>query len=207
MLNRPAKLALLAALCVAQWASAGELTLFPRPDFHGRPVTVAGHVANLSELGFNDRASSMIVRSGRWELCEHVNFGGRCVAIGPGEYRNMDHFNDRLSSVREIADDRRGDQGRRDDRHGDRGRRDQAYGIELFSGKRFHGPSLPLERDSRDLNEFSFNDRAGSVVVYEGTWTFCQDVRYKGRCMTLEPGRYEHLRGMDNQISSLKRVR
>jgi hypothetical protein len=119
----------------------------------------------------------------------------------------MDHFNDRLSSVREIADDRRGDQGRRDDRHGDRGRRDQAYGIELFSGKRFHGPSLPLERDSRDLNEFSFNDRAGSVVVYEGTWTFCQDVRYKGRCMTLEPGRYEHLRGMDNQISSLKRVR
>jgi hypothetical protein len=212
MLNRPVKAALVAAMFFAQWASAGELTLYSHPDFRGRPVTVAGNEANLNDRGFNDRASSMIVRSGRWELCEHVNFGGRCVVVGPGEYRNMDQFSDRVSSVREVADRGREDQGRRDYAREDQGRRDygrreQGAPVELFSGPRFQGQNLPLGRDSKDLNEFAFNDRAGSVVVYEGTWTFCQDVRYKGRCMTLEPGRYEHMRGMDNQVSSVKRVR
>lgn len=202
MLNHPVKAALLAALCFAPWAHAGELRLYSQPDFYGRPVTVSGNVANLSAFGFNDRASSMIVQSGRWELCEHVDFGGRCELVGPGEYRNLEQFNNRVSSVREIAGHGRGEQGRWEHE-----RSDQNAGVELFSGRRFHGRSLPLERDSRDLNEFSFNDRAGSVVVYEGSWTFCQDVRYKGRCVTLEPGRYEHLRGMDKQISSLRRVR
>jgi hypothetical protein len=212
MFNRPVKAALIAALFFAQWANAGELTLYSRPDFRGRPVTVGGNEPNLIDRGFNDRASSMIIRSGRWELCEHVNFGGRCVVVGPGEYRTMEQFNDSVSSVREVADRGRGepgrwDQGRRDDGRRDDGRRDQGVGIELFAGRHFEGQRLPLGRDSKDLNEFAFNDRAGSVVVYEGVWTFCQDVRYKGRCMTLEPGRYENLRGMDNQVSSVKRVR
>ncbi len=217
MLNRPIKAALIAAMFFAQWANAGELTLFSHSDFHGRPVTVAGNAANLNDLGFNDRASSMIVKSGRWELCEHVNFGGRCVVVGPGEYRNMDQFNNSVSSVREVADygrrdqgrgdHDRGDRGRRDHDRGDRDRRDQGPAVELFAGERFRGQALPLDRDSQDLNEFSFNDRAGSVVINEGTWTFCQDVRYRGRCMTLEPGRYENLRGFDNQVSSIKRVR
>src|SRR4051812_12119233 len=103
MLNRPLKIALFAALSFAQWAHAGEVTLFSHSEFRGRPVTIARSVANLSEVDFNDRASSMIVTSGRWEMCEHVNFGGRCVVVGPGEYRTMEQFNDRLSSLREVA--------------------------------------------------------------------------------------------------------
>src|SRR4051812_2303674 len=137
MLNRPVKAALFAALCIAQWAHAGEVTLFTHSEFHGRPVTVAGSVANLSDLGFNDRASSMIVKSGRWELCEHVNFGGRCVVVGPGEYRTMEQFNDRLSSLREVAGGHeRGEYGRRDDRRHDDDRRDEGRREE---GRRDYG--------------------------------------------------------------------
>lgn len=217
MLNRPVKAALFAALCLSSLARAGELTLFTDVEFRGRPVTLVGSTPNLFDRGFNDRASSMIVQSGRWELCEHVNFGGRCVAVGPGEYRNMDQFSDRVSSVRELVDPGRGypgqwEQGRHDQDRGEYGqrydeRRDQGGNIELFSDARFRGERLQLDRDSRDLNEFAFNDRAASIVVHSGTWTLCQDVRYRGQCITLEPGRYRHLRGMDYQISSIKRVR
>lgn len=187
MPNHFLKASLLAILCVAQTASAGELTLFSRPDFSGRPVTLVGNAPSLSERGFNDRASSMIVRSGRWELCEDVDFGGRCAVVEPGEYPNLDRFGDRISSVREL--------------------KRQGRGVELFSRAGFDGESLPFGHDIKHLDEFSFNDRAGSVIIHTGTWKFCQDARYRGRCVTLKPGRYEHLRGLDDQISSVKRVR
>jgi hypothetical protein len=178
---------LFAAVCFAQAATAGELPLFSRDDFGGRQITLLGNAPNLSERGFNDRASSMIVGSGRWEVCENIDFGGRCAVVEPGEYPTVERFGNRISSVREL--------------------KTQGRGVELFSRARFGGESLPFGHDIKDLGEFSFNDRAGSLVVHTGTWKFCQDVRYRGRCVIMRPGRYEHLRLLDNQISSVKRVR
>jgi hypothetical protein len=214
---------LLAAAAVlatfAQAAFAGEITLFTDNDFRGARVTVQRDAYNLADVGFNDRASSMIVRSGVWQLCEHKDFGGYCAEFGPGEYRELPNFNDRISSAREVSrgrDDRRGGpgwHGDRDERRGDwRDGRDERGGprgdaVQLFSGQRFEGPNVSLSGDVRSLGEVGFNDRAGSIVIYEGRWEFCEHGDFRGQCVVFGPGRYPFLEGMNNRISSMRRVR
>lgn len=109
-------------------AFAGEVSLFADNNFRGNHVTLDRDAPNLANFGFNDRASSVVVRSGRWLLCEHANFGGRCAEFGPGEYRELPGFNDAVSSVRQIDGGGGGrwrdgdrDQDRGDGRGGDRG--------------------------------------------------------------------------------------
>ena len=90
-------------------AFAGELTLFSDSNFRGQRVVLDRDAPNLADFGFNDRASSVVIRSGTWVLCEHANFGGRCAEFGPGEYRELPGFNDAISSARQVD---RGGQGR-----------------------------------------------------------------------------------------------
>jgi hypothetical protein len=219
---------LLAAAAVlatfAHAAFAGEITLFADNDFRGARVTINRDAYDLNDIGFNDRTSSVIVRSGVWQLCEHKDFGGYCAEFGPGEYRELPRFNDSISSAREISrggpgydrDDRRGGPGWRGEREGwrderrgdwrdDRGPRGDA--VQLFSGQRFEGPNVSVSGDFRSLNDVGFNDRAGSIVIYEGRWEFCEHGDFRGQCIVLGPGRYPFLEGMNNRISSMRRVR
>ncbi len=202
----------------AQAASAGEITLFTDSDFRGARITLDRDAYNLNDMGFNDRASSIMVRSGVWQVCDDRDFRGTCAEFGPGEYRGLQNFNDRISSVREISrgggydrDDRRGGpgwRGERDERRGDwrdeRGGRDA---VQLFSGQRFEGPAVSVSGDVRSLNDVGFNDRAGSIVIYEGRWEFCEHGDFRGQCVVFGPGRYPFLEGMNNRISSMRRVR
>jgi hypothetical protein len=219
---------LLAAAAVlatfAQAATAGELTLFTDSNFRGPRITVEREAYNLADMGFNDRASSLVVRSGVWQVCEDRNFGGYCQEFGPGEYRELPRFNDRVSSVREISrggrgggydrDERRGGYGRdeRDERHGGPGWHGERGGsrgdaVQLFSGQRFEGAAVTLSGDIRSLDQVGFNDRAGSIVINEGRWEFCEHGDFRGQCMVFGPGRYPFLEGMNNRISSMRRVR
>jgi hypothetical protein len=59
-------------------------------------------VASLGGTAFNDRARSMIVNKGQWELCSDQNFGGDCVVVGPGRYDNLGGLSNRLSSLRRM---------------------------------------------------------------------------------------------------------
>jgi len=219
--------ALLATLSHA--AFAGELTIFADSNFRGNHVTLQRDARNLGDYGFNDRVSSLAIRSGTWQLCEHVNFGGRCAELGPGEYRNLPDLNDSISSIREVSrggprggwDDRdgpgRGDDrgpGRGDDRGpgrgDDRGPRGGPRGgddVQLFSGPRFEGADIGLSRDQRALNDVGFNDRAASLIIREGRWEFCEHADFRGQCVVYGPGRYAFLEQMNNRISSMRRVR
>jgi len=209
---------LVAVPLLAATAHAGELTLYTHSNFAGPPLTLRGSTPDLEPLGFNDRASSVIVRSGTWQLCEHANFQGRCMLVERGEYPALDGFNDVISSVREVnggGRDDRGGRDERDDRGGRRGDRDddRGYGqrreaIVLFSKSRFGGARLELHNNEvRTLDRYDFNDQAGSVIVNEGRWELCEHADFGGRCIVLEPGRYEFLDDMNNRISSLRRVR
>ncbi|MFK3739268.1 beta/gamma crystallin-related protein [Massilia sp. TN1-12] len=210
---------LLAAAAVlatlANTSFAGEMTIFADSNFRGNRVTLERDARNLSEFGFNDRISSVVIRSGIWQLCEDANFRGRCAELGPGEYRQLP-FNDSVSSIREIS---RGGPGRgpgwdRDDRDGRDGRhggwdRDDRRGgpdVILFQDRDFRGPDLALERDARNLIDYGFNDRASSIVIREGRWEFCEDVDFRGRCEVFGPGRYPMV-DMNDRISSVRRVR
>jgi hypothetical protein len=50
----------------------------------------------------------------------------------------------------------------------------------LFSGQRFEGERIAVRSDLRTLRDAGFNDRAGSIVINEGRWEFCEHAGYRG---------------------------
>ena len=81
-------LAMSLALVTATTAAA-ELTLFEHDNFNGRRFAVNGSVNNLADAGFNDRASSVVVGSGTWQLCDDAYFRGNCVTLQAGQYPSL----------------------------------------------------------------------------------------------------------------------
>jgi len=195
-----AALALLAAALAAGAARAAEITLYEHANFGGNQLTLRGYSPNLDNYGFNDRASSIVVHSGRWQVCTDADFRGECAELVPGEYAGLDnHFNDRISSAREI-----GSYGRNTGSY-------RPYGrgiIKFFAQPSFGGGSLDLQQDTPNFADRQYNDRASSIIVSEGVWELCTDAGYSGNCRTFGPGRYADLGyGMDGQISSARVVR
>ena len=231
-LLRILRAALVLVLPVAA-AQAGEITLYTHSNFNGPALSLRGETPDLVPYNFNDRASSVVVRSGTWQLCEHADFRGRCMVVERGEYPVLAGFNDMISSAREIGgrgewngrDERnehnerwdrndRYDRDERNERHGRRWERDDERGhghgrapIELFSQSAFNGARLGIRNEVRTLVDYDFNDQAGSIIVNEGRWELCEHADFGGRCIVLDPGRYEFLDNMNNRISSLRRIR
>jgi uncharacterized protein YcfJ len=82
----------------------GEIVFYEGEGFRGRAFSTQGDVVNFRNVGFNDRASSVVVLGERWEACEHADFRGRCVILQPGRYPDLAAMgiDDRISSVRAI---------------------------------------------------------------------------------------------------------
>lgn len=94
----------LGAAFLAPLASA-QVTLYEQEGFHGRTFTANGPIHNLDKHGFNDKASSIIVDRGDWQVCEHADFHGRCIVLRPGQYpalRTM-NMNNSISSLRRVG--------------------------------------------------------------------------------------------------------
>ena len=84
--------------------AAAQVTLYENQDFTGRSVRAVDEVVNLERSGFNDRASSLVVEGGRWEVCEDSRFSGRCVVLRQGQYDNLSAMglNNSVSSLRPV---------------------------------------------------------------------------------------------------------
>jgi hypothetical protein len=93
------------ALAAASATASAQVTFFEHDGFRGRSFTSDRSIVDFARFGFNDRASSVIVRSGHWELCDDARFGGRCVVLRPGRYPSLSAMgmNDRVSSVRRAG--------------------------------------------------------------------------------------------------------
>jgi uncharacterized protein YcfJ len=104
-MNTALRSALAAAGLVFAAHASAQVTFYENEDFHGRSFTADRQVDNFERYGFNDRASSAVVTSDRWEVCEDARFGGKCVVLRPGRYPNLASLgmNNRISSVREVA--------------------------------------------------------------------------------------------------------
>ena len=194
------KATLLSTLLVAAAAQAAEMTLYLQPNFNGRQLTLRGYTPNLADIGFQDQVASIVVNSGRWELCTQPGFKGDCATVEPGEYPTLDpRLNHRVESAREIGSYR--------EQTGSY----SAYGrgsLELFGQPGMRGKSMKLDRDAPTLEGSGFNDRASSLVVTEGTWQLCSDAGYSGTCRTYSPGQYPDLGyGMAKEVSSARLVR
>lgn len=91
----------LAFASVAGEASAQALTIYEHINFRGRQANLIRAVPDLAAAGWNDRISSIRLRSGRWVFCEHIHYQGRCRVV-TGSIRSLvaAGWNDRISSIR-----------------------------------------------------------------------------------------------------------
>jgi uncharacterized protein YcfJ len=85
--------------------AAAEVTFYEREDFKGRSFNTEKQVTNFKSVGFNDRASSVVVDRDWWQVCEDIQFGGRCVLLRPGSYASLDEMglDNSVSSVRLMS--------------------------------------------------------------------------------------------------------
>ena len=83
---------------------AAQVTFYEGEGFRGRTFSTGQPVSNLESQGFNDRASSVVVERGSWEVCDDAGFGGRCVVLRKGSYDSLRGLGmqDRISSVRPV---------------------------------------------------------------------------------------------------------
>jgi beta/gamma crystallin len=190
-----------ALLLLAASASAAELTLYDNEGFRGRELRSHEPIANLANSGFNDRASSAIVRDGAWELCDDAYFRGHCVTLQPGRYPSLREMglDRKISSAREVGGD--GPPPRE-------GRRGGGARAVLFSNPDFRGQRFAIEGNYMpNLEATGFNDRAQSLRVEGGYWIFCSDANFQGQCRTFGPGSYPNLPSvLENRISSGRRI-
>jgi uncharacterized protein YcfJ len=97
--------AVFAAVAIAISAQASAQVIFYENEgYTGKSFSTERRVGNLQEYGFNDRASSVVVLSNLWEVCEDARYNGRCAVLRPGRYPSLSAMglNDRVSSVREV---------------------------------------------------------------------------------------------------------
>lgn len=198
--------AMAAAVLLCAGAAQAQMVLFEHDDYNGRSYMVRGAARNLADVGFNDRASSVTVRGGRWQLCTDADFRGQCVVLAPGSYPSLREMglNDSVSSAREEG--RGGGYGGGPGGSWGGGWGGGGAAIELFENDSYDGRRYSANGPVHDLSREGFNDRASSVVVRSGRWELCSDADFRGRCITLGPGSYGHLReqGVNDEISSLR---
>ncbi|OYW24302.1 MAG: hypothetical protein B7Z49_03190, partial [Hydrogenophilales bacterium 12-63-5] len=183
--------------------AAAQVTFYEHPGFEGRTFVTNAPVGNFARQGFNDRASSVVVRGERWEVCEDARYDGRCVVLRPGNYPSLDAMglNDRVSSVREVSRNARIDERRY-------APAPQAAQVTFFERNGFEGPSFTTQRPIGNFARRGFNDRASSAQVQGDRWEVCERARFNGRCKVLRPGQYASLAemGLNNRISSARIV-
>jgi len=192
----------ISAVTFAAHASA-QVTFYEYDGFAGRAFTTQSQIGNFERFGFNDRASSVVVAGGPWEVCDDSGFRGRCVVLRPGNYASLTAMglNDRVSSARAVGREARMD----DDRYAPAPMPAQ---ITFYEHDGFQGQSFSTDKEVRNFERFGFNDRASSAVVFGTRWEVCEDTRFSGRCVVLRPGRYPSLgaMGLNDRVSSVRAV-
>lgn len=209
----------IASAAIVGGAHAAEMKVYKQPNFSGDSLTLNGEVRDFASRRFQDQASSVVVKSGRWQLCSQPDFGGECIIFDRGEYPRLDEkLFHRVESAR-VVDDRFADN--RQDGPRDRvdGPRDRADGprtsrwyrgnvssIELYGRPGFEGRAFRAEEDLETLSRTGVDRRVFSVIVNDGSWQVCSQPNYGGYCRVLEPGQYEDLGRMSGQIGSVRRI-
>lgn len=197
------KFALTAAAVALATQAFAEVTFYENDDFQGRSFTTERPIRNLRSEGFNDRASSVVVRGERWEVCEDRRFRGRCVVLRQGRYSSLAAMGlyDQISSVRDVPQNARIDE------------RNYAPApvqtqITFYEHQDFAGRSFSTEQSVLNFKRYGFNDQASSAEVIGQSWEVCEDTRFSGRCAVLRPGRYPSFAamGLNNRASSVRNI-
>lgn len=105
MTIQPLKIAVAVATLAFASQAMAQITFYEHDGWRGRAFTTAKPVGDFNRVGFNDRASSVVVDRGQWEVCDDAGFRGNCMILRKGSYESLRGMgmNDRISSVRPVA--------------------------------------------------------------------------------------------------------
>lgn len=105
------KTAIAACTLVIGSQAIAQVVLYEREGYRGRSVVVDKDMRNLDRRGLGDKANSIVVERGRWEVCEQPRFQGRCAVLRRGNYPNLrgTGLEANISSIRRANDRRRYD--------------------------------------------------------------------------------------------------
>lgn len=164
----------------------GAIVLYDQEGFQGRGIGINSATPDFDPTGFNDRARSLIVKSGIWEVCTDADYRGRCRIFPKGEYPALDlALNDQISSARPAA------------YNGNNwsDERPMWFGagngtVILYEHNNFEGKSRTLESPVRNFDQIGFNDMVSSLIVRRGLWELCTDAEFRGTCRVYRPGEY-----------------
>jgi uncharacterized protein YcfJ len=104
--------ALMCALALLPAVPAlAQVTFYENEDFHGRAFSISRQQSDFARTGINNRASSVVVDGGRWEVCEDPGYRGNCVMLREGSYDSLKRMgvNNRISSARRVGGRQRAD--------------------------------------------------------------------------------------------------
>jgi uncharacterized protein YcfJ len=173
--TRPLTQALAVAAAVLAFGGPAwaQLTFYANDGFEGRSYTANVPVQNLKRFGFNDRASSVVVRIDNWQICDDVNFKGRCKVLRPGQYPSLAAMGleDRITSARPVKRHARFDEGQyapaplvtRDYRRRDQERLFEAPVTAVRAVVASSGQRCWVER--QNVTEERADNRAGGAVL------------------------------------------
>lgn len=195
-MNLTHKLAVGGLALAASGMASAQVTFYGQENFRGRAITVESSLPNLQGSRLDDRASSVSVRNGTWQLCSEPFYRGACVTLGPGDYPSLRAagLNNAVSSAREI--------GWMGDRPGERPRGPDQPRVVLYEGPNFTGRSVNVDGFAESLDRF--NDRARSMIIYDGEWELCEHDRFRGDCIVFRTGRHANLGKLSGDLSSLR---
>ena len=203
MNTRILKTTLGAVALACSGVAMADVTFYENDNYSGRAFTVHDPIDNFQRIGFNDRASSVVVNGRPWEVCDDAGFRGHCFVLRPGNYPSLSAMglNDRISSARET--DRNGQVP--DNRYAPPPLPGQ---VTFYERDGFRGRSFSTSTDVGDFRRSGFNDRASSATVVGESWQACDDAGFNGHCVFLRPGNYPSLAamGMSDNISSVRMV-
>jgi hypothetical protein len=174
--------------------SGGGITVFADRNFRGQSATFSEDIPNLGP-GLNNKISSLKIATGeKWEICEDVDYQGRCVVMSGDEADlRRNSWNNVVSSLRRIGSS---------DSEAD----PSGWYMVLYDQPWYRGNPMNYQGAVSDLGRL--NARGKSVKVGEGVWELCEDVNFGGRCITLDenvPDLATH--GMSNRVASVRPVR
>lgn len=191
------RLTALAALVVAGaagTANAQEIILYDQPNFQGQSLTINRATSDLSAMRFNDRASSLRVVSGQWELCVDANFSGGCFTYS-GQEANLGRYDNIFTALRPVASHTNGGRAGGPQGGGD--------SLTLYSGPNYSGRAVTLTDAQPDLNRLGFNDATQSIRYSgRGSWRVCDDANYGAPCMQVSGDLPQIGGGLAGRISS-----
>jgi uncharacterized protein YcfJ len=100
----------LSTVVLASQAMA-QVVLYERENFRGRSVAINAEMRNVERRALGDKAASVVVERGRWEVCEQPRFQGRCAILRRGNYPNLNAsgLNWDIASIRPAREGRRYD--------------------------------------------------------------------------------------------------